>query len=685
MEVDVKSDTSTVDVLVAFSDYSPVNVSTSLLVEYYAPLGLERRLRRYERIWDVVNSWDRDAKNTLEVRADALLPEDKDLDLSSAPRAQASLPNFTLHLYHSQHKTKWSKRYIILQESGQMLSAKKPEPSPSDKDVLSICHLSDYDIYKLTDAQLKYLNPPKKYCYAIKSQQKRTVFVNTDNYVHFFCTNDEDAAKKFRSLVHSWRSWYIVHKMLQLPKKKKGREAEKPPQIPLEDPVQFAPKKAVSHVKVNGHKVKVSVDESPYTIGAFAPLIDTARFNKPLDEFGKDWEVDTSRQSVIPSMAQAGEAREPLINIKRTAPFTATGLLGNVYDERKQAQKTEIRARNTSQGSSDASFTKGPSLLNGGLLSATGSVAEPSAAAPEKKSPTKSEPVSSWFPSALEHTKKVRSERPPPLLRHPSTSSGGASSHYSRGVGGGQRHRGPSIIQQQPLVNLTAAFVEPPQWSREGLGRGVRPPEGTPLIDFATGPNMYSSRNLATAQQQPPRNLVRRDTRGGGQHQQQQYRQRRPSTSTTGDDRQQQPQRASPPGSTVGGYPSRRPTLTGSVPPPVSALPAQAGGSSPTRTLASEGLSPSPPRERPDEADSGGSYGYGCYSRSNSLLQQQQHQQAGGGGGSFPRSTAGTGSAAATAMMREAQQQQKQYPPRSNVSVPNYSYGTRGRSGSLMD
>jgi len=518
-------ETTAVDILVASSDQAaqPINVKTSTLTELCAQFGLERRIRRYERIRDVLNSWDQDTQNTLIVSPD-LPTSHSDLDLASVPYTDKPPSGFILPLYHSQKHGKWSKRYITLFEGGQLLLSKKLQPGPSDKDVLNLCHLSDYDIYIPTETQKrKQLKPPKKYCYAIKSQQKAAVFQSTDNYVHYFCTEDPDVGQEFHSGVHAWRSWYIVNRALELHAKKKkvAPEEEKPPQILPDKPSLL--KKSVGHVKVNGHKVSVSVDESPYAIGAFEPLINLRRFDKPLEEFGNDWVPDPRQSIALPTSAspQNGEYKKDLlVNMpeRGQGAFAEGGLLGAAYDKRKQAQQEGNGHAQMTEKVAPGPFIEGPSLLNSrksssGTASTTsntrpslspGSIEKP---ANSKQSSDKAE-ASSWFPSAIEHSAKTRL-----VGTRPSVFSGSTSQYereyYSRHQHHQQHLHSPRRAPQ-PLVDLTPTFVEPPQWSRHNTGRGYRAPEGKPLVDFATGPPISSSRMY----EPPPQTLVRRGDAG---------------------------------------------------------------------------------------------------------------------------------------------------------------------------
>ncbi|EAA32306.2 hypothetical protein GE21DRAFT_7595 [Neurospora crassa] len=511
VDLKVEVDTTTVDILLAYAGKTGllVNVNTSMVIEAYTPLGLERRLRRYERIRDVLNTWDQDMQNVLIIQTENDR-SDENLDLASVPREQKIPTGFVLPLQHSHRPGKWTKRYITLLENGQLVSSKKPDAKLSDKDVLSICHLSDFDIYMPTEAQKrKELRPPKKYCYAIKSQQKATIFLSADNFVHYFSTEDAAVARQFSARVQAWRSWYLVNKVLQLHKKMQEREVEKPPQL---SSAPHKPRRAVNDVNADDHKIKASVDESSYPIGTFKPLIDLSRFDKPIDEFDKDWKADRSRQQASQQPPLQLQKVRKATQEEIEAPFGTSGLLGNIYEERKLAQKEGERKK--LEVVTDQPFTDRPSLLNGGLVT--------SPTEETRQHDGRCEPKA-WLPSTLDHTATQRSTRAPSVRRsapsHQSPPSQYAPSQYapsqyapSQHERGRETHRRQQPNQQlkpsAPLVDLTPKFVEPPQWSREGLGRGVRAPEGMPLVDMATGPQLAPG---AKPLDLPPRTLVRRE------------------------------------------------------------------------------------------------------------------------------------------------------------------------------
>lgn len=502
-----------------------INPNTAVIIENFSKLGIERRLRREERIRDILNTWGNDTENALVLSLD-VRETDEELDLGNVPKSDQAPKGFVVNMHYLRGPNKWSKRYITLNESGQMVASKKQDPRPGDKDVIHCCHLSDYDIYIPTEAQMrKNLKPPKKYCFAVKSQQKESLFVNTGNYVHFFSTEDPSVAQKFRSHVHAWRSWYLATKLELLKKDKK------PPQtVPV--PPQSRRMSISREVPVaNGYKTRISVDESPYPMGPSEPLINSKRFNQPLEEYGKNRTSEQTTELVAPKPLSPAQAA---IIEANAAAFAANGLLGNAYEERRQqAQKEEKRAAQAhydDPSSPVSPFTDGPSLLNQ-QAGPSVSHASPKAdyAQPSSKPDRKPLPQmvagkpAGWFPSALEHSAQQRILNPPvqlssqPLSRRPSSGSRmqqpPARSMSRRipqdgpGSGMGFEHGHPQRRANQPpqpLIDLTPGFVEAPQWSREGRGRGVRAPEGKPLVDLATGPS------VSFYQEGPPKPLIRR-------------------------------------------------------------------------------------------------------------------------------------------------------------------------------
>jgi hypothetical protein len=405
-----------------------VTPSAAILLESYTQLGLERRIRRYEHVRDIMNSWDRDTQNALILEASDSPGFDYDLDASSVPK---ECPEDTMvYMYHSQKRGKWNKRHITLLSTGQIFLSKKQGAKITDKDSLSICHLSDFDIYTPTLQQLrKVLRPPKKHCYAIKSQQRTTMFLNTENYVHFFNTDDQKVADKWYNAVQQWRSWYLVNK------KGEGQKSDVKQQV-------------TSKASAPNHKVAAPEKALPYTIGTFSPLIDDSRLNNASPPINEDDDENRPRQipfhlrnSYIEPVSQSRERHPPPVSYKLPGSndepldgeFAPTGLLGRTYSQRQRAQKErQIFGQDNS----------GP--FTGGLLNS----------------------VDTSRPQTSSNHGRDRAKS----VRRPNT----ANPHNAG----------------KTLVDLTPKVEEPAFWRHRG--HGVLPPAGVPLVDVANTPDEVS-------------------------------------------------------------------------------------------------------------------------------------------------------------------------------------------------
>ncbi|MCJ1293325.1 hypothetical protein MMC34_004879 [Xylographa carneopallida] len=205
--VPVTTATTVDDVLQSTAESFPesFDAGSAVLIESFKLLGLERPLRRYEHVRDILNSWDHDEQNSLLVVQSFTGLGVNGLGIVSVPPRQPEAASVSI--YHSQKPGIWDKRQITLREDGQVILTK-----PSGE-TTNICHMSDFDVYTPTHRQLKKLSPPKTQCFAIKSQQKSAMFLTTANFVHFFSTKDKVVAETWHEAVQNWRSRYLVHVM----------------------------------------------------------------------------------------------------------------------------------------------------------------------------------------------------------------------------------------------------------------------------------------------------------------------------------------------------------------------------------------------------------------------------------------------------------------------------------------
>ncbi|QYS94894.1 hypothetical protein H0G86_002213 [Trichoderma simmonsii] len=454
INLEVTADTTPEDILIATAAQTrhDIDVETSVVIECYDTLGLERRMRRYEHVRDTLNSWDRDQDNSLLVMPCDTPGDDDNLELSSVPQTDEPAPGFTIQLYHSPRPGKWSKRFITLLSTGQIYASKRADAQPADKDSTSLCHLTDFDIYKPKESELKrHLKPPKKICYAIKSQQKTVVFPNGENFVHFFCTDDAAVARRFFDQVHAWRSWYIVNKITH------SRPIERSPPLDL---------------SIESIKMPIIPEKSPRVSSGLTlstgSFIDESDFTRAIEESTRKLALEAVLNKNKPRGRKASSA-SVAHSVKET--FSPTGLLGEGYEKRKEeaaaASETSTDIKSPTVKKIEGPFTEGPSLLNSIGLSS-----------PKSPKSPEQPPVQSWFPSAAEHSARNRTASI--SLRRPVTADPSTQSDHGKGPA--------------PLLNFASNFPEPPR-PREGprqgpgsrRGQGLRPPPGSPLVNFATG------------------------------------------------------------------------------------------------------------------------------------------------------------------------------------------------------
>ncbi|KAL1974903.1 hypothetical protein VTN31DRAFT_5107 [Thermomyces dupontii] len=405
-----------------------VNPRTAVLLEHFVALGLERPLRRYEHVRDVMNSWASDDANML-----ILLPhlEGHDasiLELHGAPVAQLA-DSTTFHLYHSSRPGKWDKRYITLRADGQVTVTKKPD-SRDPKNFTNICHLSDFDIYTPTPRhKSKVLKPPKQYCYAVKSQQKSTMFLTTENFVHYFATNDAGLAQRWFDAVHGWRSWYHVHALGA------GQDCDLAAQGPAKPLIDMAgePEPGSATVEMFLRKKQDRSRGPPPTSfpASLAP----------------DTKSTPQSQSQLPTPSSRDEDRE----VDDSDTFSPTGLLGRTYSQRRAAQREREREQDE------------PFLAHGLLktLSSTGSTAGSSGGSSQ-------------------------------YVLSNSSSRGPSRSNTVRSHAARSRSNSAAAQKPKLLTDPTQDHPLPSSVNLPHRGRGVRVPAGVPLVDAATGPDMSS-------------------------------------------------------------------------------------------------------------------------------------------------------------------------------------------------
>lgn len=334
MSLPVTPSTTPIDVISLANDQIPENISSenTMVVESFKQLALERPLRRYEHIRDVLNSWDSDSQNALTIMPSPTGGKDEDLELGHVSKAQPG--DTCVTIYHSQKPGSWNKRSVTLRADGQILIAKKDSSE-------NICHLSDFDIYIPTARQLsKRIKPPRKICFAVKSQQKSSMFMTTVNFVHFFSTSDRNLASLWYKAVQEWRSWYLVNVMGEGQKGSGDMGSE--PRTAAYDKFESSHLRADSKSRASRGSINKRDEAQRPNHHNELPVRHRAA---PPSSYQKEFAQDSRlRNPKFPEGASITQSSP--IQASEPEPFIASSLLGRTYTQRQIAQKK----REASQG-----------------------------------------------------------------------------------------------------------------------------------------------------------------------------------------------------------------------------------------------------------------------------------------------------------------------------------------------
>ncbi|KAI0269800.1 hypothetical protein BC834DRAFT_819570 [Gloeopeniophorella convolvens] len=165
-----------------------------MLFEVSQDFGMERPIRHYEVVSEIISSWDKDKSVNLLVAKKT--PLAARLHPSAMP---SSSPVCSGYIEWESKRGKWSKRWLELREQGLWLSKKD-----NGKDETFLCSLANFDAYVVT----RLHKSPKPYVFAVKSTDNLTFFESAADYVHTFCCSEKDGLKWVESILLA-RSYFI--------------------------------------------------------------------------------------------------------------------------------------------------------------------------------------------------------------------------------------------------------------------------------------------------------------------------------------------------------------------------------------------------------------------------------------------------------------------------------------------
>ncbi|KAM0793335.1 hypothetical protein ACM66B_000791 [Microbotryomycetes sp. NB124-2] len=148
-------------------------------------LGVERPIREYEFVADVVKSWDHDT-NILIIKRTTLWPL-----LSASLRIQpAALQGAYAQI--QVKKGKWTKRFLQIRDNA-VWHGKSEKP----KDAVVLCQLSSFDVFFVASHVIGELKAPKPFVFALKSKLPRAHYENESEYCHFVSVKTPEELTKW--------------------------------------------------------------------------------------------------------------------------------------------------------------------------------------------------------------------------------------------------------------------------------------------------------------------------------------------------------------------------------------------------------------------------------------------------------------------------------------------------------
>jgi hypothetical protein len=305
------------------------------LIECWPTLGVQRPVRYFELVVDVMNTWDVGASSQLShLRLGKNVWGESNTRLETYPKAEPAIGE-TMFYYYVTADKKWSRRTISI--GGGILNLTKKEKPSYDKDYLQTINLDSFDIYSFIDpfAPSSKLRCPTKFCFALKSQHKQSLFGKNAVFAHYFAIDDQTLFTRWFGVIQEAKARMIAEKKGIAPWVKPTKE----------------------------EKVRTPLDERHNPFADGSPASDRGRpFPKPLispEELSRPPSsgVDMQRSKSLHrgrSVRTARHDRSPapngLVGNLHEEVFSPGGLLGADYEEKKRLALLQYKEERAKEG-----------------------------------------------------------------------------------------------------------------------------------------------------------------------------------------------------------------------------------------------------------------------------------------------------------------------------------------------
>ncbi|PWW72819.1 hypothetical protein C7212DRAFT_285931 [Tuber magnatum] len=180
-----------------------------VVVESWPIFGLQRQVRYFEKLSDVHNTWEIETKCHFRIEKNVWGQTNENLESYAAEGPSSGVAQF---YYYVQADRKWSKRWIKL-DGGAIKISKKDKPS--ERDFTQTINLDSFDIYSFVNAfsPESKLKCPTKYCFALKSQHKMSLFGKDSVYCHYFSAESASQLSRWFAIIRDSKARLIAEKL----------------------------------------------------------------------------------------------------------------------------------------------------------------------------------------------------------------------------------------------------------------------------------------------------------------------------------------------------------------------------------------------------------------------------------------------------------------------------------------
>ncbi|KAF9985621.1 hypothetical protein BGZ75_002735 [Mortierella antarctica] len=176
------------------------------IFEYSKEFMIERPLRDFEVILDVIKTWEADKDNKMICKS---FPARDELSAQEVvrlvgPEGQANFvrPHGWVHL--EIKKSKWVKRYLHITDTAVYHSKDQKFNGES-----MLCLLRNFDVYAV---QVPRKKAPTKFGFALKSSDKIHLFETPeDDYIHYICTDSGDTLREWLAGLRAAKGMFMYH------------------------------------------------------------------------------------------------------------------------------------------------------------------------------------------------------------------------------------------------------------------------------------------------------------------------------------------------------------------------------------------------------------------------------------------------------------------------------------------